>query len=584
MVETSPSHDSRIAGAGRRLIWASLLAFLLLALIAVAAFGWARDHARAASDIAAQQQARSAASRLAGELQKFRLLPLVLIEYPEAHTVLAGGDAAAVRRMNSKLELLADRTDAAVIYLIDRDGRTIAASNWRTPQSFVGQNYGFRPYFRDAMAKGGAELFALGTVSGRPGLYIARRVEENGRTLGVIVVKVEFDRLESEWARQPLTTFVTDDHGVVIITSRPDWRFRTLAPIDEKTRAAIRAALQFGNLPLTPLPPAREGKTWTGGDVRYREAAVTIPMPGARLHAFQPLAPAEASANATARTAILIAFILLAALLTWVFRAREKQRLQEEARRMLEVEVAARTADLVEANRRFRSAREELAQASRLGTIGQITAGVAHEINQPVAAIRGFAENAGIFLDRGEAGRARENLGTIVSLTERIGAIVTELRTFARRSTPALGPVEIAVVIDGALLLVGDRIRERGVAIEREGAVVGLRCVADRVRLEQILVNLIQNALDALGGGAGPCIRISVEAGDEVEITVADNGPGIAPEVADNLFTPFVTGKADGLGLGLGIARDIAREFGGALDLVPSPLGGAAFRLTVRRA
>lgn len=584
MVETSPSHDSRIAGVGRRLIWASLLAFLLLALIAVAAFGWARDHARAASDIAAQQQARSAASRLAGELQKFRLLPLVLIEYPEAHTVLAGGDAAAVRRMNSKLELLADRTDAAVIYLIDRDGRTIAASNWRTPQSFVGQNYGFRPYFRDAMAKGGAELFALGTVSGRPGLYIARRVEENGRTLGVIVVKVEFDRLESEWARQPLTTFVTDDHGVVIITSRPDWRFRTLAPIDEKTRAAIRAALQFGNLPLTPLPPAREGKTWTGGDVRYREAAVTIPMPGARLHAFQPLAPAEASANATARTAILIAFILLAALLTWVFRAREKQRLQEEARRMLEVEVAARTADLVEANRRFRSAREELAQASRLGTIGQITAGVAHEINQPVAAIRGFAENAGIFLDRGEAGRARENLGTIVSLTERIGAIVTELRTFARRSTPALGPVEIAVVIDGALLLVGDRIRERGVAIEREGAVAGLRCVADRVRLEQILVNLIQNALDALGGGAGPCIRISVEAGDEVEITVADNGPGIAPEVADNLFTPFVTGKADGLGLGLGIARDIAREFGGALDLVPSPLGGAAFRLTVRRA
>lgn len=584
MVETSPSHDSRIAGVGRRLIWASLLAFLLLALIAVAAFGWARDHARAASDIAAQQQARSAASRLAGELQKFRLLPLVLTEYPDAHTVLAGGDAAAVRRMNSKLELLADRTDAAVIYLIGADGRTIAASNWRTPQSFVGQSYGFRPYFRDAMAKGGAELFALGTVSGRPGLYIARRVEENGRTLGVIVVKVEFDRLEAEWARQPLTTFVTDDHGVVIITSRPDWRFRTLAPIDERTRAAIRAALQFGNLPLTPLPPTRAGKTWTGGDVRYREASVAIPMPGARLHAFQPLAPAEASANATARTAILIAFILLAALLTWVFRAREKQRLQEEARRMLEVEVAARTADLVEANRRFRSAREELAQASRLGTIGQITAGVAHEINQPVAAIRGFAENAGTFLDRGEAGRARENLGTIVSLTERIGAIVTELRTFARRSTPALGPVEIAIVIDGALLLVGDRIRERGVAIERKGVVSGLRCVADRVRLEQILVNLIQNALDALGGCTDPRIRIAVEAGDEVAIIVADNGPGIAPEVADTLFTPFVTGKADGLGLGLGIARDIAREFGGALDLAASPLGGAAFRLTVRRA
>ena len=251
---------------------------------------------------------------------------------------------------------------------------------------------------------------------------------------------------------------------------------------------------------------------------------------------------------------------------------------------MLEIEVAARTSDLVDANRRFRAAREELAQASRLGTIGQITAGVAHEINQPVAAIRGFAENAGKFLDRGDAGKARDNLGTIVSLTERIGAIIAELRSFARRTTPTMGPVDIGPVIDGALLLVGDRIRENGVAIERVGEVAGLCCVADRVRLEQILVNLLQNALDALAGRPDPRIRIETVAEGEVVITVADNGPGVDPDVADNLFTPFVTGKADGLGLGLGIARDIAREFGGTLDHIASPLGGAAFRLVVRRA
>ncbi|MBL0916827.1 MAG: sensor histidine kinase, partial [Sphingopyxis sp.] len=245
---------------------------------------------------------------------------------------------------------------------------------------------------------------------------------------------------------------------------------------------------------------------------------------------------------------------------------------------------SSRTADLVEANRRFRSAREELAQASRLGTIGQITAGVAHEINQPVAAIRGFAENAGTFLDRGDPAKARDNLGTIVALTERIATIIAELRTFARRSTPSLGPVEIGAVIDGALLLVGDRIREQGVAVERIGDAKGLRCVADRVRLEQILVNLIQNALDALAGRPDPRIRIEAEAGKEVALIVADNGPGIAAEVADNLFTPFVTGKPEGLGLGLGIARDIAREFGGTLDTAVSPLSGAAFRLTVRRA
>lgn len=576
--------DSRSHGAGRRLIWTSALALLLLALIAVAALGWARDHARAGSDIAAEQQARTAASRFAGELQKFRLLPLVLIEYPDAHTVLAGGDPATARRMNEKLELLADRTDAAAIYVIGRDGRTIAASNWRRPDSFVGQNYGFRPYFRDALAKGAAELFALGTVSGRPGLFIARRVEEKGRILGVIVVKVEFDRLEAEWARQPQPSFVTDDHGVVIITSRPGWRFRTLAPIDERTRAAIRAGLQFGNLPLDPLPIARSGATWTDGGERYREATAAIPLSGARLHALQPVAPAEASANATARTAILIAFILLAALLIWTFRAREKQRLQAEGRRLLESEVAARTADLVEANRRYRAAREELAQASRLGSIGQITAGVAHEINQPVAAIRSFAENAETFLGRGDTTKARDNLGTIVSLTERIGAITSELRTFARRSTPTIGPVEIVRVIDGALLLVGDRIRENGVTIERRGDEKDLRCLADRVRLEQILINLLQNALDALDGRDDPRILIETSADADIAILVADNGPGIDLDIADNLFTPFITGKPEGLGLGLGIARDIAREFGGALVALPSPVGGAAFRLTVPRA
>ena len=283
--------DSRAPGTGRRLIWAALLALLLLAMIAVAAFGWAAGHARVASDAAAEQQARSASRRLAGELQKFRLLPLVLTEYPDVRTVLGSGDAAAARRMNDKLELLADRTDAAVIYLIARDGRTIAASNWRRPQSFVGQNYGFRPYFRDAMARGSAELFALGTVSGRPGLFIARRVEEGGRALGVIVVKVEFGGLEAEWARQPLATFVTDDHGVVIITSRPDWRFRTLAPIDERTRAAIRAVLQFGDLPLTPLPLAKDGATWANGDARYREAAVPGAVAGPPAPAFPPPAP-----------------------------------------------------------------------------------------------------------------------------------------------------------------------------------------------------------------------------------------------------------------------------------------------------
>ena len=587
---------------GRSFAAAALVSVLALVAFGFAVSRWTGDMALANAETGAAQMARTQVGLLASELQKFRLLPLVLTEYPDVRMALEGGDPAVVARLNGKLELLSSRTDASAIYLIDRNGRTLAASNWRLPTSFVGQVYGFRPYFQVALRDGAAELFALGTVSGRPGLYIARRVENEGRVLGVIVVKVEFDQLEAAWARQPGPTFVTDRHGVIIITSRPDWRFRSTRPLGPAEIAQIRSARQFGALPLPPLGLTPDGgalREGAGRDaVRFLPADVPTGIEGATLHYLRPLAADEAGAAATARAAILGALVIIVLALALLYRAREKRHMQDEARRALESEVALRTAELRETNERlteqsrereradlrYRSAREELAQANRLGSIGQITAGVAHEINQPVAAIRTFAENAGTFLDQNKPERARSNLGLIVDLTARIGAITAELRGFARRGAPAIDAVEIGPVLDGALLLIGDRVRAVGAAVEREGEQEGVRVVADRVRLEQVVINLLQNALDALEGRSNPLIRISVTYAEEVTIEIDDNGPGIPAGIADQLFTPFVTGRPDGLGLGLGIARDIAREFGGDLDLAPSTLGGTAFRIALRRA
>ncbi len=587
---------------GRPLLLATATGIVLLLLFALASLRWAASHAASSTDVGAEQMARTQGGLLASELQKFRLLPIVLTEYPDVMAVLRGADAASVARLNGKLELLSERTDASVIYLIDRDGMTVAASNWRLPTSFVGQAYGFRPYFRGAMERGAAELFALGTVSGRPGLFIAQRVESDGEMLGVIVVKVEFDRLEANWAQQPGPTFVTDRHGVVIITSRPEWRFLRTGPLAPDAMAEIRRTLQFGDLPLSPIGLTRDGAAvsegGSGDAVRYRAADLPSGLDSGRLTHLQPLAPNEASAMATARAAILAAFVFIILGLIWLFRVGEKRVLQEEARRALENEVVARTAELRDANDRlteesrereradrgYRAAREELAQANRLGSIGQITAGVAHEINQPVAAIRAFADNAGNFLDQHKPGPARANLGLIVELTERIGKITAELRAFARRGTPAIDAVEIGPVLDGTLLLIGDRVRAVGADIVREGEQPGIRVVADRVRLEQVMINLLQNALDALEGRPDPQIRLIVRYGDEVTIEIADNGPGIPPDLADQLFTPFITGRPNGLGLGLGIARDIAREFGGDLDLLSAPGTGALFRIRLKRA
>ncbi|MCR5872457.1 MULTISPECIES: ATP-binding protein [unclassified Sphingomonas] len=583
----------------RRLALVAAIGLALVALVGFGASRWARGQAVATTDAAAAELARANAGLLTSELQKFRLLPLVLTEYPDVPALLEAPTAAVAGRVNARLELLAERTDAAAIYVIDAQGKTVAASNHRLPTSFVGQNYGFRPYFRDAMRDGSAELFALGTVSGVPGLYLAQRIGSAARPLGVVVVKIEFERVQSAWAGQQGATIVTDRHGVVIVTGRPDWRFRTLAPLSSASRQAIRTTRQYGSLPLDPLPLTIDGADVGEGDAAgdRRVASVAAPLSGARLHVLMPLRPALVSANANARLVTLAAFVLIVGALLLLWRARERQLLQDAARAALETQVAERTAELRDTNRqleaesaeraradqRYRAAREELAQASRLGSLGQITAGVAHEINQPVAAIRTFADNARQLLNRGDAARATDNLGRISALTERIGAITGELRSFARKRTPEVGAVEIGSAIDSAMLLIGDRVRAVGVALDRTGD-PAIRVIADRVRLEQILINLVQNALDVLAGQSDPRISIAVEGQeDRARIVVTDNGPGVLADLRDQLFTPFVTGREEGLGLGLAISRDIARDFGGELTLAETT-EGARFELTLLRA
>ena len=581
-----------------RLVAAALVVLLLGAALLWVSGRWANAQAAAAADAAAGQTARSHAGLLASELQKFRLLPLVLIEYPDVATALETQAPTAVARLNRTLELLANRTDAAAIYVIDAKGVTVAASNWRLPTSFVGQNYSFRPYFRDAMSRGASELFALGTISGRPGLFLARRLTANGRSAGVVVVKVEFDRLEATWARADGHSFVTDSHGVILITSVPDWRFRTTHPLDAATLAQARTTLQFGSGPPRAAPLVMAGATATVNKARYRVGSLPVPLAGSRLVHLEPLAGPLAAATTSVRLRGLAILIILGVVAGLAWRSREKRQLQQEARLALEQEVVRRTAELSETNRqltiesrerleaeqRFRAAREELAQANRLGSLGQITAGVAHEINQPVAAIRTFAENAGIFLDREQIEPVRGNLAQIIDLTARIGSITAELRTFARRRTPLRGAIAIGSVIDGALLILGERARQI-VTVDLAPDMRGALVVGDRVRLEQILVNLLQNALDAVAGMAAPRILIAaVVAGSDMTITVGDNGSGLDPTIADQLFAPFISAKPEGLGLGLGIARDIAREFGGELEIGSSTLSGAAFALRLKRA
>lgn len=581
--------------------WALFLALSLVVALSVWVGG----------EIGARQAVREVEARLPGaaalsvlplesELGKQHVTGRVLADDPDVRNAVRDPSREKLAALNTKFERLQKATEAAVIYLVGASGFCTSASNWNLPSSFVGFDYRFRDYYRDALSKGETAQYAMGKTSLRPGAYLATRVAD---TSGVLVVKVVFDRLEQEWRQTGNRIFVTDADNVILLASEPDWRFHTFGPVAPSVIARIRDADQFGaGAALTPLALRQTeapALTWNGQDYLRR----VVPVRGTpwMLHLLVPLdEPAKAGARAGRALAGGIAVLILVASGLATRRLRRARASAAEAAAFnarLRREVEARTADLNTANTALRAevnerraAEEKLArmqneraQANRLATLGQIAAGVAHEINQPLAAIRAYADNGRAFLSRGNPDSAARNLELIGGLTEKIGTITDELRAFSRKTPGHVTTVALADAIEGAMVLMGPRLRQAGIHLEDRTADRDISVRADRLRLEQILVNLIQNAVEALTGVADPRIALDAETREgRVLVTVRDNGPGIAPELVDRLFTPFVTGKPMGLGLGLVVSQDLAKDFGGQLSGGNDPAGGGRFVLELQ--
>jgi two-component system C4-dicarboxylate transport sensor histidine kinase DctB len=528
---------------------------------------------------------------LKSEIERFRLLPIALSDDSDLVAGLTGSQSA-LRALDRKLQALARTTGAAQIYVLDASGRTVASSNWGSERSFVGQNYAFRNYFKLAAAHGSGAQFALGTISERPGMYLSRR----SRGGGYVVVKLEFDGIEQQWARLDEITFITSREGIILITSRPDWRFTTIHSLSAAAKQRFRAELQSGRGSLLPVP-LRGMSDADGRQIvsiadeprrRLLWQSVAAGEPGWQLNMLTPLHGVESFVR-TVRLATLLLLLLLAGGI-WILRERAHRRAERAAMAAarnseLEAMVTARTQELrremeehAASETRADTLREGLRQANRLASLGQITAGIAHETAQPVAAIRSYAANGRLLIERGDAEAAAENMAAIERLTDRIGKVTAELRGFSRKATGAID----ATPIEGSVLILKSRLAR--VDLHLPDMPDGLRVIADTIRLEQVLVNLLQNALEALEDVAAPAIRLSVTIDEErLLLSVIDNGPGIDPSVQGQLFTPFVTSRPSGLGLGLVIASDIMADMGGSLRLLPSETG-AHFQLSLKRA
>ena len=579
-------------------------------------------------------------STLKGELTRYDYLPALLSLNPDIADLLRHPtDRALISRVNGYLAEVTTDSQAAAIYVLDLKGTTLAASNWNQPVSFVGQNFSYRPYFIDALNSGTGRFYGLGSTSRLPGYFYAARIGADGRELGVVATKISLDSIEALWKRGDETVLVADANGVVFLTSFPGWKYHTLHPLSAAGRARIDTKRQYegpdaleeiGLVVRRRLAPNAEIDTVAGpnpfnsgasGKRRTDFVVVSRTVAGTdwRIMSLTDIAPARKSARYAALVAALgLALATIATLYVIQRRKVIAQRLAMRAtlERMndeLERKVARRTGALVRANKSLRSeiaehklteatlksTLEELVQAGKMALIGQMSAGITHELNQPLAALRTLSDNALLFLQRGRPDETENNLRVIGGLIERMGKITAQLRRFSRKGPAELTPVPVERALANALFLVELRLRKEEVEVIRHPPEAHasareeqreLLVLADANRLEQVLVNLFANALDAMLGRPVRRLSISVRADEAddafAEIVVADTGPGIAETVRARLFEPFFTTKQPGAGLGLGLAisATIVRELGGTLkaDDVPED-GGASFRLRLRR-
>ncbi|WP_460121075.1 ATP-binding protein [Pseudomonas sp. H3_G09] len=568
----------------------SLYSLLIIAGTGVAAT-FAMHHAerQALEEDAARanQQLGLYANSLHTLIDRYRALPAVLALDPQLRSALAGPvDAAQQAALNLKLEKINGAAQSSTLELLDRTGLAVAASNWRLPSSYVGHNYGFRPYFSQTRTQGTGRFYAVGVTSGIPGYFLSSAVlGDNEEFLGAMVVKLEFPELEREWSQGSDTLLVSDARGIIFIANQPGWRYRALRPLSASDLAEIKSTRQYDKqslVPLTHLPLRRFDENsdlrrveGPDGTADYLWESLPLTTEGWTLHLLRrPQVAFEDLRNAAlAAAGVWLALVFLLLFLNQRWRlAKVRQRNREELERLVE----ERTRDL-------RTAQESLVQSAKLAALGQMSAALAHEINQPLTAQRMQLATLRLLLEHGRVDDAYKALKPVDDMLTRMAALTGHLKTFARKSPSGLRErLDLATVIDQSLQLLDARLRDEQVSLvlhlARPAWVRG-----DAIRLEQVLINLLRNALDAMQGKACKRLEIRLEADEQLwRLSVSDNGGGIAEEQLGQVFDPFFTTKpvGDGLGLGLAVSFAIVHESGGRLS-VENGDHGAVFSLTL---
>ncbi|SHL01472.1 two-component system, NtrC family, C4-dicarboxylate transport sensor histidine kinase DctB [Roseovarius pacificus] len=509
---------------------------------------------------------------LLSELRQNAIVPQLLARDPALISALNTGDYT---QSTQRLISFVDEIDAASLTLLDRDGRTVAS----TDRNSLGQSHRQAPYYVDALRSKDTIFKVLRDETGRYRFFYSRRVDSQNQVVGVIMVEVDLGKYERAWAGISDAVLVTNSEGEIILATEPRWRGLSEAealqrePVDSAIERAIQATADWTALPADAYLRG-EAVMRVEGRVAFR---------GWRIASFTTYASVREKVNGFLALEIM-GFAILLALAFWILNRKTALRMalfqRESAElRALNARLQREIAERERVQENLAVAEQTLAQSSKLAALGEMSAAVSHELNQPLAAMKTYLAGARLLLNRNRPDEALSSFQRIDDLLERMGAITKQLKSYARQSGDTFEPVNLGDALSSALAMMEPQLRQRHVNITRTLPKEPVQVMGDRVRVEQVMINLLRNAMDATEGVDEPTIDILLAAGETAVLTVRDNGHGI--DNFDNLFEPFYTTKqpGDGVGLGLAISSGIVNDLGGRLTARNASGGGAVFEV-----
>lgn len=578
----SVKHGNRITGRARK-PYALIFALLGFVAILTSVFFLAERFALSGETRRAADRISLYRSTLVSALDEHQHLPFILARDP---LVVSAAEGVLNSELNTRLESFADEAGVDAIYLMASDGMTIAASNWSEEQTFIGNNYGFRPYFKAALAGRRGLFFAIGATTQEPGFFVAEPVYARDEQIaGVIALKVDLTPLTRAWREGGETLLASDARGVAILASNPNWTYRSLTPLSQTARQEIAAEKQFGDEPLQPLEFVEESDGVRIDGVHYLQTVSNVGDLDWNLHYLTPFSRIDQQAwQAVLLAAATLLLASVAVLLVRTRRIRTALSVSQQDRRGLQVlnkKLAEEIEERKTAERRLERAQKELQQVSKMAALGQLSASVTHELGQPIAAMRNYLAAAEL-PDSGIDGEARELVEQLNGIAARMENITGQLRFFAQAEPKPLKEFDLGTIVESVAGLMHSDLAARNVQCARETPDDVIPVFGDPFRIEQVLVNMLRNASDAVADVDQPSITLFLRRdGDVAKLSVADNGPGLTPEALVHAEDPFFTTKASGAGMGLGlsISAAILKDHGGQMMFANGLDGGAVFTM-----